>query len=225
MKQQDELLSLFADYNPAIWPLHLVAYVAAATVLVLIVVRPSRMTDRLVVGFLAGLWLFIGVVFQGIYVRDVDATLSVVYAAIFVAQAVLLVGVGVIGDRVVFRVERTPAAIIGAAAIAYSLVVYPLLGVAFGHPWPEAPLFGAAPCPTTIFTFGVFLLARPPFPKALLVVPLIWAALATPAAVGRGVFEDVALLAVGLLATAVLIWQDRSARTVAVGLVPATQEK
>jgi hypothetical protein len=225
MKQPDELLALFADYNPAIWPLQVVAYVAAAAVLVLIVVRPSRTTDRLVVGFLAALWLFIGVVFQGIYVRDIDETLSVAYAAIFLAQAVLLVGMGIIGARLVFRVERTPAAIIAAAAIAYSLVVYPLLGVAFGHPWPEAPLFGAAPCPTTILTFGLFLLVRPPFPKVLLVVPLIWAVLATPAAVGRGVYEDVALLAVGVLATAVLIWRDRGTRWVGHRLLPATQGK
>jgi hypothetical protein len=223
MKQPDELLALFAEYNPAIWPMHLIAYVAAAAVLVLIVVRPSRTTDRLVVALLAGLWLFIGVVFQGIYVRDIDATLSVVYAAIFIGQALALVFVGVIADRVAFRVERTPAAIIGAAAIAYSLIVYPLLGVAFGHPWPEAPLFGAAPCPTTIFTFGLFLLVRPPFPKVLLVVPLIWAVLATPAAVGRGVYEDVALLTVGVLATAVLIWRERGTQSVGHRLLPATQ--
>jgi hypothetical protein len=223
MNQPDELLALFADYNPAIWPLQAVAYVAAAVALVLIAMRPSRTTDRLVVGFLAALWLFIGVVFQGKYVRDIDATLSVVYAAIFIGQALALVFVGVIGDRVAFRVERTPAAIIGASAIAYSLVVYPLLGVAFGHPWPEAPLFGAAPCPTTIFTFGLFLLVRPRFPKVLLVVPLIWAVLATPAAVGRGVYEDVALLAVAVLATAVLIWRERGTQRVGHRLLPATQ--
>jgi hypothetical protein len=225
MKEQDALLALFADYNPAIWPMQVVAYVAAIGALALIARRPSRTTDRVVVGLLAGSWLFIGVVFQGIYVREIDATLSVIYATVFIAQAGLFVAHGVVGDRIAFRFERTPAVVLGCLAITYALVVYPLLGIALGHPYPEAPLFGAAPCPTTIFTFGLFLLARPPFPKSLLAVPLFWAVVATPAAVGRGVFEDVALLGFGVLATALIAWRDRSSHHVGHALVPATSGK
>jgi hypothetical protein len=106
MKQPDELLALFADYNPAIWPLQAVAYVAAVVALVLIATRPSRTTDRLVVGFLAALWLFIGVVFQGIYVRDIDATPAAVGRGVY--EDVALLAVGVLATAVLVWRDRGP---------------------------------------------------------------------------------------------------------------------
>lgn len=212
MPAPDPLLELFSRYNPAIWPVQPLAWIAAVALVGLVAWHPSRITDRLVTGLLAVTWLFIGVVFQGIWVRELDPALSVVYAVVFVAQAALFVIVGYTGDRLSYRFERTPAGVLGIALIAYALVVYPLLGAALGHPYPEAPLFGAAPCPTTIFTFGLFLLARPPFPGVLLAVPFFWAAVATPAAVGRGVFEDVGLLLAGLIALWVITTRDRAVR-------------
>lgn len=212
MAEPDALLALFAEYNPVVWPVQVVAPAAALAGLALIWRRPSRSVDRAVVAGLAGLWLLIGVVFQGIYVRQVDEVLGIIYAAVFLGQAGLLVALGVIGDRVALRPARTPTALLGGLIIVYALVVYPIIGAGLGHPYPEAPLFGAAPCPTTIFTFGLFLLARRPFPKLLLGVPLFWALVATPAAVGRGVLEDVALLAAGVVATAVILVAGRASR-------------
>jgi hypothetical protein len=210
MTEPDALLDLFARYNPAVWPLPIVAYGLAIVAFALIIWRPSRATDRLIVGLLAALWLFLGVVFQGIYVRDVDPTLGVFYAAIFVVEGALLILVGVLGDRIAFRLERTPSTLLGVLAIAYALVVYPILGVALGHPYPEAPFFGAAPCLTTIVTFGLFLLARPPFPKLALAIPFFWAIVAPLAAVGRGVYEDIGLFVVGVLAVVLILWRDRA---------------
>jgi uncharacterized protein DUF6064 len=54
------------------------------------------------------------------------------------------------------------------------------------------PTFGL-PCPTTIFTLGLFLWCRRPTPWLLLVVPALWAAIAISAAVSFHVFEDYAL--------------------------------
>jgi hypothetical protein len=210
MTEPDALLDLFARYNPAVWPLPIVAYGLAIFAFALIIWRPSRATDRVVVGLLAAHWLFLGVVFQGIYVRDVDPTLGIVYAAIFILEGALLILPGAYRDRLAFRAERTPATLLGVLAIVYALVVYPVLGVALGHPYPEAPLFGAAPCPTTIVTFGLFLLARPPFPKLALAIPLIWSIVAPLAAVQRGVYEDVGLFVFGVLAVVLILWRDRA---------------
>ena len=205
----DPLLALFAEYNPAIWPLQLVAYAGAVGLLGLVVVRPSRRMDRLLSAFLAAVWLFIGIVFHGLFVRRMDATQSLVYMAAFAAQAGLFIAYGVVGHRLAYAPARNASSIVGWTAIGYALVVYPLIGIALGHPYPQAPLFGAAPCPTTILTLGVLLLARPPLPKRLLVVPLAWALVATPAAVGRGIVEDVAMLVVAILAVVIVAVRDR----------------
>jgi hypothetical protein len=54
--------------------------------------------------------------------------------------------------------------VLGVALIAYAVVIYNALGYVLGHSWPNLPVFGVAPCPTTIFTFGMLLLATGPLP-------------------------------------------------------------
>ena len=208
MSEQSELLELFRNYNPDVWPLPIIAYVVGVAVLVLIVLRPSRTVDRFAAGMLAFLWLWLGIVFQAIYVRDVDPALGVAYAAIFVVEAVLIARAGIVQGKLGFRPAANVATIFGGLAIFYALVVYPLLGIALGHGYPEAALFGVAPCPTTIVTFGLFLIVRPPFPKHLLAIPLVWAVLAPLGAVPQGVVEDSGLFVVGLVAAALVLIRD-----------------
>ncbi|MDY7103613.1 MAG: DUF6064 family protein [Actinomycetota bacterium] len=220
----DELLDLFADYNRAIFPMQLLAYAAGIVALAMAVRSPGRRTDQVVAAVLAAMWLWMGVVFFGVHAATLDPALSALYGAGFLLQALLLVRYGVVGRRLSFTPAASGPGDVGAgvpgdpgrvawwlgwSAIGYALVVYPLIGLALGHGYPEAPLFGVAPCPTTIATFGLLLLARPPVPGRLLVVPAIWAVLAPLAAVGRGVPEDLALAAVGLAATVLLVRRDR----------------
>jgi hypothetical protein len=155
------------------------------------------------------LWLWLGLVFQASYATDLDQRLGLAYAVLFVAQAVLFVQAGVLSQDLTFRHRNGRCGVLGWVGLAYATVVYPVLGWVLGHGWPEAPLLGMAPCPTTIATFGMLLLARPPVPRRLLVVPLIWAVLAPPAAMGRGVYEDAGLLLVGVLAVACIVLRDR----------------
>lgn len=94
-----------------------------------------------------------------------------------------------------------------AVLLAYALVGYPLLGVALGHRYPATPTFGL-PCPTAILTLALLLWAEPPVPKALLLVPLIWAAIGTSAAILLGVWQDLGLGVAGLV-TGLLIFVPR----------------
>jgi hypothetical protein len=213
--QQDQLLELFRSYNPDVWPLPLVAYLLAIAALVLNGKRPSGDSDRFVAGFLALLWIWLGIVFQGIYVRDVDPVLGIVYAALFIVEAVLIARAGVWRRQVEFRPTLNWTTVLGALAIFYGLAIYPLLGIVFGHSYPEGALFGTAPCPTTIVTFGLFLFARPPLPKHLLLIPFVWAVLAPLAAVPQGVVEDSGLFIVGIVATVLIVIRDRTSYSTA----------
>lgn len=210
--EADTLRLLFADYNSATWPGHLVAYGAALAVLWSIQRRPGTATDRITTGVLAAAWLWLGLVFFGRYAAETDPLLAALYGAMFVYQACLLVRAGLIGDRLVFGSRNGLAGRIGWVALGYALVVYPLLGILLGHGYPESPLFGMAPCPTTIATFGLLLLARPPLPKHLLAIPTIWAVLAPLAAVGHGYPEDLGLFVVGFAALVVVLRRDRQGR-------------
>jgi hypothetical protein len=89
------------------------------------------------------------------------------------------------------------------------MVVYPVIGTLLGHAYPQSPVFGVAPCPTTIFTFGLLLWTTAKVPKYVLVIPLLWSLLGVTAAFTLGIREDTGLLVAGVVGTILLIWCDR----------------
>lgn len=93
--------------------------------------------------------------------------------------------------------------------IAYAMIVYPVIGTVLGHGYPSSPSFGVAPCPTTIFTFGLLLCTNARVPKSLLVIPLIWSLIGFYAAVSLGIREDIGLLLAGLVCAGLIFWRDR----------------
>jgi hypothetical protein len=92
----------------------------------------------------------------------------------------------------------------GLALIVYSLVVYPAVSLLAGHRYPDIPTFGA-PCPVTIFTLGLILWNVRRTPLYVIIVPLIWSAIGTNAALSLGMAEDIALPLAAILSLATLI--------------------
>ena len=80
----------------------------------------------------------------------------------------------------------------GAAIVLAALAAYPIASLFAGHRYPAAPTFGL-PCPTTIYTFGILLLATPPVRAALWIAPVAWAAVGSAGAVTLGMHEDLML--------------------------------
>jgi hypothetical protein len=66
-----------------------------------------------------------------------------------------------------------------------------------------------APCPVTIFTFGLLLLADKRVPKYLLVIPFLWSLLGFSAALALTIREDIGLLIAGVLGTILIAVRDR----------------
>lgn len=198
----EQFLDVFARYNHAIWPAQLGAY-ALGLVSVVLALRGGR-GARAVPFLLAGAWAFVGAGYQLLFFARVNPV-ATAFGAAFLVQAGLF---GWLGLRGRLELGWTPGAR-GAAAlalVAYAAVAYPLLGAAGGHGWPRAPMFGVAPCPTTIFTFGLLLLARGPVPAWLLVVPSLWALIGLSAALQLGIREDLGLLAAAVVALAFRPW-------------------
>ena len=87
--------------------------------------------------------------------------------------------------------------------LLYGLVIYPVLGYFLGHRYPASPTFGA-PCPTTIFTFGLLLWATSRVNWFYYMLPLIWSLIGFTAALNLGVREDIGLLVAGIAGTLLL---------------------
>jgi len=205
----DQFLGVFEKYNQAIWPMHVVAYILGIAALAL-VVKKTPYSDRAISMILAFLWAWMGIVYHLMYFSTINGA-ALGFGVLFIVQAVLWIIFGVVRPKLSFQWETNPYTIIGAVMIAYAMVVYPILGTLLGHGYPRSPSFGVAPCPTTIFTFGLLLLTNAKVSKSLLVIPFLWSLLGISASYQLGIREDIVLLVAGVLSVGLLFWRDRTA--------------
>src|SRR5579884_781307 len=189
----EQFLGVFARYNEAIWPAQVVAYVLGLAA-VSLALRRQPYSDRAITGVLALFWVFVGAVYQATFFAAINP-IAVAFGVLFLIEALVLGWAGVLHDWLAFTPDRSPRSLAGGFFVLYALLIYPLLGLAFGHVYPEAPVFGVAPCPMVIFTFGMLMWTDARMPKWVLVVPLLWAVLGLSAATTLGMREDLGLIA------------------------------
>ena len=203
----EQFFSVFQTYNEAIWPAQIVAYVLGFSVVV-VLVKQTRWSGRFINGVLALFWIWIGAVYHIIYFSAINLAARV-FRVFFIVQGIILAVFGIILNRLNFgRTERLNA-IIGFLFIVFSMLFYPLLGYAFGHKYPAAPMFGVAPCPATIFTFGVFLFACTRIPWYLFILPLLWSLVGMSAAINLRVPQDYGLFVAGIVGTIMILVNNR----------------
>ncbi|MFI5311421.1 MAG: DUF6064 family protein [Gemmatimonadales bacterium] len=186
----EQFLGVFQAYNAGVGVAPLVLTMLGAAIAGLAMSRyPWR--HRAVAGGLGVLWLWAGVVYHWGFFSRINPA-AWLFGALFVLEAVLLAVYGVVRGRLLFTPRRDGASALGFALVLYALVIYPALGWMLGHGYPSGPSFGA-PCPSTILFFGVVLWAIDTVPVAVVIVPMLWAAAGTSAALQLGMREDIGL--------------------------------
>lgn len=206
----EQFLEVFQSYNLAIWPAQLVAYVLGIAAVVL-ALRKTPYGDCLISAVLAVFWLWMGGVYHLAFFTSIN-TAAYLFGAAFLMQGLLFLIFGCYKHRLSFRAARNGYGITGGLLILYAMLIYPLLGIFFGHAYPYAPMFGVAPCPATIFTFGLLLWTDKQVPKGLLIIPGLWTLVGSTATLFLGVREDAGLLVAGVVGIALLIQRDRKKR-------------
>ena len=207
----DQFFDIFGTYNSAIWPTQIVAYLVGVIVLML-ALRENRLFPKIISAILALFWVWMGVAYHIVYFSRINPA-AFIFGFLYVLQGVIFLGSGTFRGKLSFGFGYKPLPIIGACFILYAMVDYPLLGIRFGHSYPRAPLFGVAPCPTTIFTFGLLLWATKSVPAYLLIIPLLWSIVGVSAAVHLRVPQDYGLVVAGVLGTALILIQNRKAKS------------
>jgi hypothetical protein len=203
---QEQFLNVFTQYNTSVFPLQIV-FIALGFIALWLAIKKSPLSDRIILLILSFFWFWMGFVYHILFFSSINP-LAYVFGVLFIVEAILLLYLGVIKKQVGFGLTRDRFAIIGLLFIVYALVIYPLIGTYLGHGYPRLPTFGL-PCPTTIFTFGIFLMADKKFPLSLLVIPLIWSIIGFFAALSLGITEDYMLLIAGVAGTALIIMKNR----------------
>jgi hypothetical protein len=200
----EQFLDLFGDYNRSLWPVVVVAW--AATLLALLHFFRRRLSSgRLIAWLLAFHWAWSGLVYHLVFFHRINPA-AVLFGAAFLLEALCFAWQAR---------SRTPLAVgiasvfwrrIGTGMVLYAMI-YPVLGLLFGLEYPRFPSFGV-PCPTTILTAGLLVTSTRSQIRLLGMIPVMWAAVGSFAALAFGIQADYALPLTGLLLVIRMIVPD-----------------
>lgn len=200
-----DLIPVLAEYNEAIWPLQIVAYLLAGFLLYF-AVRPRDYSTRIIAGILGLFWLWTGLAFFLPYA--VEYTPTYYFSVLFAFQGGLFLFHALRPTvELSCACRRDVYNIMGLVLILYALAGYPLVTWLAGRGYPEMATFAVTPCPLTVFTFGIFLLTDRHVPYYLLVIPVLWA-VSGVVWIGNGMVEDVGLVLSGVVGLGLLLYRD-----------------
>jgi len=178
---------LFELYNLAIWPAQ-VAGAAIGLAIVALLIGKYRHRDRIVASLLTVCWVWVGWAF--LYQRYAQINwMATWFAAAFALEALLLVGLGIFAGRIAFSAPHGSGFWFVTALLAICVVGYPLLAPLAGRPWTTAETFGVTPDPTAIGTVAALVLVRRRIRWLLLIVPLLWCAVAAATLWAMGMYS------------------------------------
>lgn len=206
---RDEFFEVFARYNEAVWPAQIAAYAVAAAVMVaLFSGRAGR--DRLILLLLSAMWVWTGIAYHAFFFSEINGA-AYGFAGLFVGQGIVFIVLALGGKAVDFGWRGDAAGWAGMFMVFYAAVAYPLVGIVAGEAYPAMPLFGVTPCPVTVFTFGVLLLARRSVRLRVVLVPAIWSVVGGSAALLLSVPQDWMLPVDAVVAIPLLVMKGRRA--------------
>jgi hypothetical protein len=211
MPSQQVLFNYFVQYNLRVWPMQIVGYVLCIIILFATFKR-VKYSDQTIAAIFAFLWFWLAIMFWLPFGESLPMAYAM--AVLFLVQGVLFL-VTIARPVVSYRFGTDVFSLTGLALIVFATIFYELLGYSLGHTFPQSLTLGAFPCPTTIFTLGMFLCTTSKVPRYLLIVPSLTAIVLGSSALygvlgsSGSVVEDVGLLISGLVAVVMYIYRDR----------------
>ena len=200
-------------YNAAVFPLQAVVALAAVALTCLVFARPGERSDKLMKAYLSLLCAWNGLVFFLVYGRRLPGT--ILGAPLFILAAILFAWDLRAGETR-FRLPEALWQRFTIGLLILLALLYPLLGAAFGHFYPESCTFGVMPCPTTVFALALLSAALPQADKKVYLLLLTWALPALGKCLGAlDLYEDCVLFWAGVYALIMLLraWRvERRAR-------------
>ena len=196
---------LFELYNAAMWPLQILA-LALGVALLGLLLRDTAWRGRAIAAILAACWLWVAWAY--LWQRYDTINWAASYFAVgFAIEALLLIWMGIVRDRLGFLSGAGPVGAAGLCIFLFALVGYPLIGPLNGRPWRQAEIFGLAPDPTAIAALGVLVAAHRPR-WSLLIIPLIWCAISAATLWTMQSPDAVVVTATAALALVLGIWRS-----------------
>ena len=158
----EQFLSVFENYNTAVFPFHWVTILLG--ILALLLVHASHsLKNKFIGSFLGVLWIWMGLVYHIIFFTTINK-LAFLFGAAFIVQGLLILINTFLKDKLSFSFYSQTKNYFGYFFILFGLIIYPLISYFIQGSVNRTIAIGL-PCPSTIFTFGFFMTAGKKFPK------------------------------------------------------------
>ncbi len=198
-----------AEYNNTIWPTQIITY-CIGIFLTISIICNWKSTSTYFGLILSSLWIWCGIVEFMIFFGSVS-TQYYFWGSLWIIQAILFLLFSFKQNKIKILFDNNINGYLGISFIAYALIIYPLLGYIAGHGYPSGPIFGVAPCPVCIFTFGALLMIKIKIPYYLLIIPFIWGLLGIAAVLILGVYADAGEVVAAVLGTILILKRNKQA--------------
>lgn len=191
-----EFYGVFSAYNTGVWPMQL-PLMALGVIAVVLLVRQRSYSSVGISSVLTALWAWQALAYHLAFFTAINP-LAYGFGAAFMVGAAAFFWHGVIRCRLKFK--QTPGWRMNAGwvFIIFAWFVYPAWTYLAGHRYPAFPTFGL-PCPSTLFTIGLLAFLVKPYPRSVLLVPVLWCFVGSQAAFAFEVQADLGLIVAGVL--------------------------
>jgi len=198
----EQFFNVIENYNLSIFPFQLIITLLGIACLFLLHSKWSS-KDKIIGIYLGALWIWIGTAYHFAFFASINKA-AFLFGAIFILQGLLILYYSLIKNRLVFTSTFQVKDYLAYFLIFYGLIIYPIISY-FVEGSLNMTIMMGLPCPSTIFTFGLFMLSTNKFPKILLIIPTLWAFVGLSAAINIGVYQDIMILVAALVANIFLI--------------------
>ena len=216
MVSVEQFFELIKSYNNTFWPLIFITYFLGLMIIYLSR-NKSENSDKIISGILAFLWIWSGLVFWigtfGSYTFTMfDISIPGMWIMLgigFIVQGCIFIFFGIMKSSLSFKIEKNNYFYLGIILIIYAMVLYPIIGFLTGRPYPVYPTFGIAPCPITIFTFGILFWTNKKVNVIIIIFPLIYSLCGIIPLVMYGVIADLGLIIFGIIGSSLIVYRDK----------------
>ena len=198
----EQFFHVFEKYNSTMFPYQLILLLLGIVGLFLLH-SDNSLKNGLIGGYIGLLWIWMGFAYHIKFFTEINKA-AYYFGAIFILQGIFILFNTRVKNNLIFSFIPQTKDYLGYFFILYGLVLYPIFSILMADSIAKTISLGL-PCPTTIFTFGFFILTNSKFPKYLLIIPSIWAIIGLGAAIKFGVYQDFMILFAAIVADIILI--------------------
>ncbi len=196
----EEFFEIFEKYNTTVFPSQLVILLLGVLSLVMLHTRLSS-KNKIIGGILGLIWIWIGLVYHILFFTEINKV-AYAFGGLFIIEGILII-MNSLNGKLVFSYSSQIKDKLGYFLVLFGMFIYPVIGYLTENSFERIISLGL-PCPSTIVTFGFFMLTNRKFPVYLVIIPTLWAIIGLSAAMNLGVYQDYMLIISAIIADVAL---------------------